>query len=313
MTKKKHIMPRQPGTRSPFAPDGMLRPALKLIGAKVGQKIDSTRSKVYAIIESRFGPRHHFYDVFMGSGAVMIGKPVGLGEEICNDINAHPINFYRCMRKDQDLLMHYIQRHITDMSHEKFDFLKTKLAPVTEKNRFTQAALFYIVCKFARNGIVRYNKSGENNSTFCMTTEGRGILYDEWSNLLVKRIKRVKFTRLDFREFLATQVKPLKSSVVFLDPPYHDVFTMYDRIKFSDKDHEDMAAILKKAPYSWILTINDTEFIRKIYKGAFIVENEVHWCCSNTNKGRGKKVELIISSFKYDPKITHLRPDQGSN
>lgn len=276
-----------------LAADGCLKTPLKLIGAKTGAAADSTRSRIYKMLPDGITT---YIEPFIGSGAIMMGKKRHQIEKV-NDLNPFVINYFRCLKKDPDRLWEQMQRYVGKMSEEKFKEIRGN-APAEP---FAAAGWYYAINKFARNGIVRFNKQGICNSTWCGTTEGRGLLDEDWYDRIYNRVRDVQFQHKDYKKFLETAIDDPANSVVILDPPYMQVFTMYYTGRFAQKDHKEMAKILRSAKFYWLLTINDHPLIWKWYKPFNFFENEVFYSCSNTSPGRGRKEELIITN--YDVKL----------
>ena len=281
--------------RKHLAPDGRLKSGLKLIGSKTGNKTISGRSKIYQLEPPGVT---RFVELFLGSGGVLVGKDAHKDEYVI-DINNHVINFFKCLQSRPKELWYAIFRLMGD--EFKFDrdrFNELRKSPPTDELEL--AAWYYIINKHARNGIIRYNLKGVCNSTFGGEAGNRGIFNKEWYKLVYRRIKNVRFGSGNYLRLLAylkRKGKLDKKTWIVADPPYSRVFTMYDKVRFSDKDHVKLKEALEQSGAYWLLTINDNKFIRKLYKGYNIIEHNIHYCCSNTNKGRGPRSELIITNY----------------
>lgn len=291
-----------------LAADQCLRSALKIIGGKTGQTKKSTRSLLYRL--EPYGIENYI-DIFCGSGAIVIGNPIKHKLEILNDINPLVIKFFRVMQ-DPDLYKDFMAWLLSiEVSKDYFESCKTRL---TEHNQglnplddFEISKNYYIINKFALNGIVRFNQSGKCNSPFCQTLKGRGLLTEDWSHKLHERVKDIELTNKTYQEILArAEALDPEKTLVILDPPYSAkskenpggcVTTYFNGKGFTKEDHEELAGKLNSAKYRWLLTIDDVPMIRELYKDCFIMDNEVFWCVSNTPKGRGKRNELIIANY----------------
>lgn len=279
-----------------FGADGFLKPGLKLIGAKQGFSKQSGRAAIYEMLDLTAGA---YVEPFLGSGAVLIGKPKQ-DHEWVNDINPYVINFYQTMQRRPNELWEHIeilteymsQAHDANAPYYKFFH---HLRDSQEAPAGVMGALwYYLINKFCMNGIVRFNLEGNCNSAWCKTYRGRGIYNREWFDAVRQRVAKVKFTCLPYQQVL----KRIKTdSIVVLDPPYQGVFTSYDKIRFENSDHFELAGWLRTADYKWLLTINDTELIRKLYAGFNLREININYSCSQTAKGRGDKPELFITNY----------------
>ncbi|MBY0548744.1 MAG: Dam family site-specific DNA-(adenine-N6)-methyltransferase [Candidatus Obscuribacterales bacterium] len=279
-----------------YGSDGFLKPGLKLIGAKQGFQKISGRSLIYEMLDLS---ADSYVEPFLGSGSILVGKEPQR-KEWANDINPYVINFYQVMQKHPEELWDHICA-LTDYMQKEHDrnapYYKFfhHLRDSQEAPEGIEGALwYYLVTKFCMNGIVRFNSSGRCNSAWSQTYTGRGIYNREWFDMLRQRIAKVKFTNLTYQQVLK---KVAADSIVVLDPPYQKVFTSYNRIKFSDVAHFELAGWLRIADYRWLLTINDTPLIRKLYAGFNMREVKIAYSCSQTAKGRGKKDELFITNY----------------
>jgi DNA adenine methylase len=277
-----------------IGPDGLLKSGMKIIGGKLGSTKDSGRSRMY-----KYAPENAnvYLEPFLGSGNVLIGKPES-EIELVNDLNPDVINFYKVMQAHPLKLYRMIEFLTGGMTEEYWQHMKVN----KPTDPIEQAAWFYCLVKYANNGIVRYNQSGMCNSSFCKTLKGRGIYDPDWFELVYDRVKNVKFYNMPFDKFLLlfhAMFEPEKTWVV-LDPPYSRVQTTYNGVYWTDNAHVVLRNTLENLNYRWLLTINDSEYVRELYKGFNIVSHNVHYGCSNTPSGRGPKPELIITNYPIE-------------
>jgi DNA adenine methylase len=82
-------------------------------------------------------------------------------------------------------------------------------------------------------------------------------------------------------------------TLFYLDPPYEDSKTLY---KHSSMDYVEMADILKNIKGKFILSINGSPYIRKVFKGFKIKEIELKSFASGSI-GSKPRIELLIMNF----------------
>jgi DNA adenine methylase len=276
-----------------LAADRLLRAPIKIIGGKTSASSDSTRKRICEMIPDMLP---NYAETFLGSGCILIGKEQ-VDDERVNDINPYVINFYRCLKRDRGRLWKWMQQYLNCMSAEKFNAIRMDAPDFSTENGYAAAGWYYVISRMARNAIVRFRKDGICNSTFCGQVNGRGLLDEEWYELIYERVRDVKFYNKDYVRFLAEDIKKPEDTFVVLDPPYIDVFTSYMGIKFSREDQFELAKILRHAKFYWLLTINEHPLVRKWYRPFNFHQNPVLWSCSNTAKGRGIRQELIITNY----------------
>lgn len=97
-----------------------------------------------------------------------------------------------------------------------------------------------------------------------------------------------KITNLSFQDVL----KHSESMLVYLDPPY-PTYTKSDacyKYMMTKENHEELALILKNSHHDWVMSNENSEFIRNIYSWANIKEVAINYSMSKT-----EKKELIIT------------------
>jgi DNA adenine methylase len=79
-------------------------------------------------------------------------------------------------------------------------------------------------------------------------------------------VKNLTVNKLDFRRSILKH----KDAFVYADPPYFigkkKLYGNQGDMQFEQKDHENLAKILKKRK-RWVLSYNDTPEVRKLYRG----------------------------------------------
>ena len=264
----------------------LLKPGLKLIGAKT-----KIRQRLYDLFPKSYDT---YVEPFLGTGGVLIGsKPVMC--EFAYDINPHVINYYKVLQEHPYEFWHRFSHLTQQKVNNKGTFDAYKQGAIEAECQISRAVCFYLVTKTCMNGIWRLNQKGECNSSFCGTFQGRGFFTEAWFNAVVERIKHVIFNVQDFQATLSLDLP--KSTFIFVDPPYRACKTTYNGISFSDADHTKLRDLLANQTARWMVTINDDEFTRDLYKDFSIYTHEVSYSCSQTNAGRGAKPELIIRNY----------------
>ena len=114
------------------------------------------------------------------------------------------------------------------------------------------------------------------------------------------KIKK-KFLSVKHMDFKKSIIKH-KEDLMYLDPPYRIESKIYDSKdkegNLENFDHEGLAKILKKdKKKKWILSYNNINSIKELYKGHTILEPKWSYSMSKDKKSR----ELLI--FSKDIKI----------
>lgn len=126
---------------------------------------------------------------------------------------------------------------------------------------------------------------------------------------LIKKIKeinkykdRIEIYNLNYKDFLKNIVldRYKKEDIfIFLDPPYYKQGkNLYNKF-FNEEAHEELKEnVLKLKEYNWIITYDNAEEIREIYKNFNIIAFSMKY---SANKVR-KETELLIYNNKLNIK-----------
>lgn len=267
---------------------GILKPPIKLIGAK-------TRNR--RILYSKFPAHRTYIEPFFGTGGVLLGKPKS-ELEIINDFDPYVVNFYKYVQRFPTTMLAYLQK-LMEKGASKELFLDWRSRLTETNSPYMKACLYYLVNKHCFNGIVRFNEKGECNSSWGKEKTGRGIITKDWMNLVSSRMSDVFLFCSDAMEFIenVVQESPGDDLFMFVDPPYRNCQTVYRGKKFTDEDHIKLKKMLEAAKFKWMLTLNDDQFVRELYKDFNIFGHSIQYNCANTTKGRGPKPEVIITNY----------------
>uniref|UniRef100_UPI0035A0421E DNA adenine methylase n=1 Tax=Clostridium sp. TaxID=1506 RepID=UPI0035A0421E len=110
-----------------------------------------------------------------------------------------------------------------------------------------------------------------------------------------ERLSGVVIENKDFQDLLKVYDK--EGSLIYLDPPYYGTERYY-QVQFSKEDHIRLFDCLKKVKGKFILSYNDCEFIRQLYKDFNM--DEVERNHNLLGKYKDKKhiySELIITNY----------------
>jgi DNA adenine methylase len=93
-------------------------------------------------------------------------------------------------------------------------------------------------------------------------------------------------------------LKP-SSTFTYIDPPYHGQGKRLYRYFFSERDHAVLADILKKSAFPWLLSYDDTPFIRSLYS----TSNSQKVYFDHRVKTSRIATELVISNLEIPPPV----------
>ena len=110
------------------------------------------------------------------------------------------------------------------------------------------------------------------------------------------KLQGVKITCLDFEEVI---MEAGEDVLLMIDPPYYKNGSRLYPIRFDHDDHIRLYKLLKKTNHKFILTIDDCEEIREIYKNSGFYFYNTSWKYTiNSRKEDNNGRELFISNFE---------------
>ena len=221
---------------------------------------------------------NRYVEVFGGAGWVLFHKdPKSSKSEFFNDINSELINLYKQIKHHPDALKSELE--YTIQSRELFfDFRDCSVKGLTEIQR--AARYFYLIrASFggSRTSFGTGKKPLEKNIKY----------FDE----VHQRLKDVVIENKSYDGMIKTYDKV--DTFFYLDPPYHETEGYYGT-GFNDDDHRKLCEMLKNIKGKFVLSYNDDEFVRELYKDFEVIPVSRH---SNLTSNGDKFKELIIKNF----------------
>ncbi|MEM9990873.1 MAG: DNA adenine methylase [Bacteroidota bacterium] len=116
---------------------------------------------------------------------------------------------------------------------------------------------------------------------------------------IIPLLKSVHITNLDYSEVVLAAGERV---FIFLDPPYYSATksALYGKKGNFHKgfDHERFAATMRQCPHRWMITYDDSTYIRSLFDFANIKEWQLTYGMRNVNKdGQQRQGELLITNF----------------
>ena len=96
------------------------------------------------------------------------------------------------------------------------------------------------------------------------------------------------------------------NTFVFLDPPYDIKDFLYgkDREMHKSFDHDKFANDVYECPHKFMITYNDNERLRKLYKDYYIEEWKLRYSMvhrGDKNTQDNVKTELLVTNYSLTP------------
>lgn len=205
-----------------------------------------------------------YIEVFGGGGWVLFYKPPRRDFEVYNDFNSLLANLYRCVRERHEDLLESL-RYVLN-SREDFELVKAALARDSPASPVQKASWFYQIIRYSyASGLLSYGSRP----------------HDIWADFPLieqchRRLKDVVVENKDSESLIRQYDRPV--SLFYCDPPYHATEGYYQNIGedgFAERDHIRLRDTLLSIEGKFLLSYNDDEFIRGLYRAPGIQVEEL--------------------------------------
>lgn len=236
-----------------------------------------------------------YREPFLGGGSVFLylKQKYSTKQFWVNDLYAELFYFWKMCQNDTPTLIAQVNewKKKYDDGKSLHRFLVENMPNFDEKQK---ASAFFVF----------------NRITFSGTTEAGGFSQQAYNGRFtlssVERLRpfaqllaHTEITNLDYSALLEKEGKDV---FIFLDPPYFSATksALYGKNGKLHKtfDHERFAENLRKCPHKWLITYDDSEYIRQLFYFAEINSWNLMYGMRNiTKQSKQKGQELFISNY----------------
>jgi DNA adenine methylase len=231
-------------------------------------------------------PEHRVYiEVFGGALNVLYAKEkpkANKKAEVVNDINGELINLHRVMQKRPQTLSLFLSKLL--VSREIFNNIKN--FSYKPRNDIERASYyFYLISQ-------SFGAKGESFAMSAKSKKPKNIYKDftKWS----ERLKGVVIENMSFERLLKEYDK--EDAFFYCDPPYVSTESYYKNIgSFGKNEHILLNDKLKNLKGKFLLSYNDCELIRELYKDFKIIKSkEINYLLGQNMHNKKKSVQEIF-------------------
>jgi len=202
---------------------------------------------------------------------------------IVNDKFKPLFNFWeQCKTNNNELTKNLTEYYIKGIDKETFRNIREMI--METENELEQAVYYFIINRCSFSGATLSGGFSEQSSKGRFTESSINRI----SNL---NMEEISIKNLDFSDFMEQAVN--SKSIIFLDPPYYlgDKSRLYgdNGDMHENFNHKELYENVIKYD-KWILTYNDCDYIRLLYKDYNIID--VNWSYG-MNKSK-KSSEIVI-------------------
>jgi DNA adenine methylase len=247
------------------------------------------KSRLAERIVSQIQPHVCCCEPFCGAAWVLFAKDPSK-VEVINDSDGELVNMWRVLQNHLEEFLRYYKFAV--VSRQVFEWEQKKNpSTLTDVQR---AVRYYYLQKMAFGGKTTgrtFGTSAMGAPRLNLTTMEDVLLEVHW------RLARVVIENLDACECIRRYDRP--STFFYLDPPYWG--TVGYVTPFKAADYERLRCILAAVSGRFLLSLNDTREVRKVFRGFRIRTVQTGYSLSNPRAG-GRRVEsireLLIDNFK---------------
>jgi len=253
------------------------------------------KSRAIELISTLVPEFHEFREPFVGGGSVFIYLKQKYPKKKfwINDLYYQLYTFWKMCQEDLDEVVRqiYLWRSEYENGKDLHKFLNGNIASF---NSFEIASAFFVY----------------NRITFSGTSESGGFseqaFRGRFTESSIERLKSmshilndIQITNLDFEEVINEDGKNV---FIFLDPPYYSATksALYGKNGNMHKnfDHIRFAKTMKKCKHKWLITYDDSEYIRELFQFANVFSWNLTYGMRNVTEASDQNgKELFISNY----------------
>lgn len=235
---------------------------------------------------------------FFGGGSVglYLAQNFGLKQIFANDLNTDLYCFWQTLKTQNKALIDEIKR--TRQTHTNGRKLYEKLLARRGENLsdFQRAVDFFVLNRITFSGVVDCGGYSQKAYESRFTPSSIERLKNMDSIL-----RNFTFSNQSYERLLQNNGKRV---FIFLDPPYFSASKSKLYGKKGDLhtnfDHERLCEHLKNTKHRFLLTYDDSEFIRELYKDFYKLKYTLQYGMNNFKQTKANKgQELLISNYEF--------------
>lgn len=234
------------------------------------------------IISDKFPEKFDKYiEVFGGAGWVLFYKDKYAKTEVYNDINSDLVNLFKCVKYHPEAIEKELELSLN--SRQIFNEYRNQMDCIGLTDIQRAVRYLYLI----------KSSYGARVSTY--GSKPRDISNTEFLKDIRKRLSKVVIENKSFEKIISAYDN--EGTLFYLDPPYHNTENMYDTgdFIFDEEQHIKLRDILKDIKGKFVLSYNDDEFIRELYKD-FKIEGIERQNNLSLNSGSRFK-EVVITNY----------------
>lgn len=219
---------------------------------------------------------------------------------VASDINYDLYCFWKELKSDKDELIKEILKVKEKYSDGRELFQELVAKRKNPLSDFQRAVDFFLLNRITFSGVV--DSGGYSEQAFKKRFTLSSIERLEHAYHVVKHIE---FSSKDYTDLLFREGENI---FIFLDPPYYSavesrLYGKKGRLHI-DFNHNEFFESLIKCRHKWLITYDNSEYIRELFRDFYQVEWELQYGMNNYKQQRAEKgKELLIANYDIKKSI----------
>lgn len=253
------------------------------------------KSRAVKFISALIPDFDEYREPFVGGGSIFVYAKQRFPNKKfwVNDLYFELYKFWEMTQKDVDALIEkiYEWRNLFPIGKELHKFLNQNLECFNDLER---AAAFFIYNRITFSGTSLSGGFSEGAFTGRFTESSIQRLND-----FADVVNGTTITNFDYKELVKREGENV---FIFLDPPYHSAkkSALYGKNGHLHKtfDHETFAETMKSCNHKWLITCDDSDYVRDLFSFANITPWELVYGMRNVTENSNQKgKELFVSNY----------------
>jgi DNA adenine methylase len=253
------------------------------------------KSRAVELIAGIIPEYKEFREPFVGGGSIYINqKQINLNAQFWINDLYEPLYLFWSYAKEN---LHQLIKIITDLKNrfptgkDLFTYLRTNYNEFTDPEK---AAAYFILNRITFSGTS--DSGGYSEASF------KGRFTDSSIrrvSLLGDILPDIRITKFDYEKVVKVSGEDV---FIFLDPPYYSAAksALYGKNGNLHKvfDHKRFATVMKSCNHKWLITYDDSEYIRELFSFAGVVAWDLKYGMRNVaNSSDQNGKELFFSNY----------------
>lgn len=256
-------------------------------------------------IVGNFPPHTCYVDLFGGSGAVLLNKPVAEAE-VYNDVDLNVFNFFQVLRDEEKA-----NELIAAVSFTPYHYEEYKKAKEFSEDEVEQGRRFLV----RQNMCISPNSKRWGRYDGFRRYKDKSIqkVHERWNSLperLGDAFYRLKNVTLENDDAIEVAKRyDAEGTLFYVDPPYMRETRYHGEYDhdFTDEQHEELLSFLREIRGMVAISGYDCELYNGMLEGWRKVTKK-----TSTNKG-GKRVEVLWMNYEQEAKQAEFDLEEGEN